>query len=258
MSEPTTSAPAATPPSPATTNPDAPNTVLFPADPAPAAPTEPVAPVTPPVAPPVDTGYKINTLENGQQEVTLSTGQIYKGTPEQVLNELAKAQYNASQRITELGRLVPPPAPPAATTPQVDPTEKALLDLVARGMGLSSGDELTAGWQQINQTTQQHQNQVTAQQFLAATPDFPKSQENADKIDATLVSLGLPATVQNLQVAHHYLKGTGQYVAVSAPPAAPRAPGMPLPPTGTTNQPIEQDPWAMPLDQLRNLVTGKV
>lgn len=255
MSDPTTSAPVSTPPSPVT---ESPNTVIFSeaesAAPA-AVPEVPAAPVVP--APPVDTGYKINTLENGQQEVTLQTGQVYRGTPDQVLNELAKAQFNASQRITELGRLVPPPAPPAPTGPQIDPTAKALADLTAQGLGFANSEEYMARLQAVEGGYQQQQNMQTAQQFLAVTPDFPKSQENADRIDATLTALGLPATVQNLQVAHHYLKGTGQYVAVSAPPATPRAPGMPLPPTGTTAVSAEQDPWAMPLDQLRNLATGR-
>lgn len=256
MSEPTTSAPALTPSSPVT---ESPNTVIFSEaeSAAPAAVTEtPTAPAVP-VAPP-DTGYKINTLENGQQEVTLQTGQVYRGTPDQVINELAKAQFNASRRITELGQLVPPPSPPAPTGPQVDPTAKALADLTAQGMGFANADEYLAELRQVQGGYQEHRNQVTAQQFLAVTPDFPKSQENADKIDATLTALGLPATVQNLQVAHHYLKGTGQYVAVSAPPVTSRPADMPLPPTGTTNQPVEQDPWSMPLDQLRNLATGKV
>jgi hypothetical protein len=255
MSEPTTSAPAVpTPPSPVT-SPDGPNTVIFPPDaPAPDAPAQPEPPAPP--APPSDP-WKIQTLENGQREVTLPTGQVYRGTNDEVLNQLAKAQTHASQRITELGQLVPPPAPPAPTGPQVDPTAKALADLTAQGMGFANADEYLAELNQVRTGYQQTQNQQTAQQFLAVTPDFPKSQENADKIDATLVALGLPATVQNLQVAHHYLKGTGQYVAVAAPPATSRPAGMPLPPNGTTNQPVEQDPWSMPLDQLRNLATGR-
>lgn len=253
MSEPTTSAPVSTPPSPVTEPISAPNTVLFPETPAPETPPETPAPA----APPVDTGYKINTLENGQQEVTLQTGQVYRGTPDQVLNELAKAQFNASQRITELGRLVPPPAPPAPTGPQIDPTAKALADLTAQGMGFSNAEEYMAEVNQVKTYYQKQHQDANVKQFLSENPDFPATNENGEKIDAIVTQLGMEPNPLSWQIVHNHLKATGQYNAVAPPVQAPRAPGMPLPPTGTTAVSAEQDPWAMPLDQLRNLATGR-
>jgi hypothetical protein len=124
-------------------------------------------------------------------------------------------------------------------------------------MGFANADEYMAELRQVRGGYEQQQTAQVAQQFLAATPDFPKSSENADKIDATLAALGLPPTLGNLQVAHHYLKGTGQYVQVATPPAAaPRAAGMPLPPNGQA-APVttvsDSDIWAMPMADVEKL-----
>jgi hypothetical protein len=252
METPTTSVPA-TPAIPSSEGISAPNTVLF----EPEAPAPVEAPVAPP---PASDPWNIQTLENGQREVTLPTGQVYRGTNDEVLYQLAKAQTHASQRIAELGRQVPPPTTPPPTLPQMDPTARALADLTAQGLGLPNAEALIERMQRLEQVETgyaQQQMQQTAQQFMASAPDFVATAENGQKVDDTLATLGLEPTVKNLQVVHHYLKSTGQYVQ-SAPPAAPtRAPDMPLPPSGTNSVPSDPDPWSMPLDDLRRQVTGR-
>ena len=255
MSEPTTLAtPAPTTPA-ATPSGDInqPNTVIHP----------PETPIAPPVAvtPEIPSDYRVNTLENGQREVVLNTGQVYRGDTDTLINELAKAQYNASKRITELGQQIPQHIEPEPVVNGIDPTAKALADLAAQGMGYQNADELTSAMNMMQQSYVQQQLNAVAAQFLATTPDFPKSPENADKLDQTLNSFGLQPTPEALTMVHNHLKATGQYVAVpNAPITQPRAPGMPMPPNGITNQPSgSQDPWAMPFAELEAAIrAGKM
>src|ERR1700743_1510942 len=102
-----------------------PNQVIFEAPVAPVEPVAPAAPVTP-------EPYRVSELENGQYEVALESGQIYKGTQAEVVRELAKAQYNATRRIAELNGKQPPAPmqqPQELAAGQVDPNALALADL---------------------------------------------------------------------------------------------------------------------------------
>ena len=233
-----------TPSSPATTSDFAPNTVLHEAPPAATPP--PVAPVTPEA--PAD--YRINTLENGQREVILNTGQRYIGDPETVINELAKAQYNASKYITDLKSQIPAaPLAPVDAGPQIDPTAKALADLTAQGMGFRDAADYMGQMQQIQQYTQQAQLNQVAANFIATTPDYPVSEENANKVDATLAAFNLPATPETLKLVHNHLKATGQYVIPPQSQQVQRPPAMPMPPNGQQAQPTgpitDDQIWAM-------------
>lgn len=229
----------AAPSSPATEL--APNTVLHEAPPAPIAPQTPEIP----------TDYRINTLENGDREVTLNSGQVYRGSPEQVINELAKAQYNASRHITDLKSQIPAqPLAPVDLGPQIDPTAKALADLTAQGMGFRNAEEYMARLNQVETFTQQQQLNQVAANFIATTPDYPVSPENADKIDQTLSAFGLPATPDALKMVHNHLKATGQYVQVPISQQVTRSAPMPMPPNGqqapTSNGPVTEDQiWSM-------------
>lgn len=221
----------------------APNTVIHAPDPA----TPPIVPQTPEI--PQD--YRVNTLENGQQEVVLNSGQIYRGTAEQVINELAKAQYNASRHITELkGQIPVSPQAPIDNGPQIDPTAKALADLVAQGEGFrDSAHKMQTQNLIVQQYEQQHINNLAAN-FIATTPDFFPSTENGDKVDSTLKQFGLEATPETLKLVHNHLKATGQYVAPPAGQQVNRSAPMPMPPNGMQVQPqgpmTEQELWALP------------
>ena len=85
-------------------------------DPAPEPVAEPPAvepPATDPVPPAADPDFTFSTLENGQREMRLSTGQVYKGKDDaELYGQLAKAQVAASKRITELSHAPAPVAPP--------------------------------------------------------------------------------------------------------------------------------------------------
>jgi hypothetical protein len=248
MSDLNTATPSATPtptPSPVTDSiGSGPNQVVFEQ---PAAPVETPAPVATSPDP-----YRVAELENGQYEVTLESGQVYKGSQSDVVRELAKAQYNATRKIAELNGKIPVQQEVQQTPQEIDATAAALADLAAKGLGFGSKDELLAQFAllpQLQENYQQQQLNNTAAQFLAQTQDFPNSPGNADKLDAYITQTGLPITVENLQMVHHYLKGTGQYERV-ATPAKQAANGMPMPPNGQTGDANGFDPWTAPLEEL--------
>src|SRR5665213_701729 len=88
------------------------------------------------VSPAADPDFTFSTLENGQREMRLSTGQVYKGKDDaELYGQLAKAQVAASKRITELSHAPAPVAPPAAAAPAipeaVDSTALAIAAMMA-------------------------------------------------------------------------------------------------------------------------------
>jgi hypothetical protein len=244
------------------------------------APAEPVA--DPPAADPAPTdppapdpdGFTLVTLENGQKEIRLASGQTYRGKDDaELYGQLARAQYNSSRRITELSRPPEPVAPPpvAATPPAVDPTALAIADLMAPAFGVKNGAELVAAFAEQQRIAQAQQEFMGAQQanfeaanFFRAVPEFSKSQADADKIDQFLQSNQLPFNAKTAEMAYYTLKAKGEMsVAPAAPPraAAPKN-NMPPPPAGTApantgkGAPTETDLWAMSADQLQELLTA--
>lgn len=245
---------------------------------------EPVAaeaPVTPPetVAEPVAeeapaSDFTFETLANGDREMRLATGQVYRGkTDQDVMNAMAKAQAEASRTITQLnGRvkeMAPPPVAPPAVEQPIDATALAIADLMAPAFGVKNGAELVAKFAEQQQTAVAQQEFMEAQRanyeaanFFRAVPEFSKSQGDADKIDQFLQTNNLPFNAATAEMAFHTLKAKGEFKA-SAPatPAAPKN-GMPAPPVGSSpaatgkGTTTEADLWAMTSEQLADLLAS--
>lgn len=224
----------------------------------------PVAVETPTVAvstsPVVAEPYKISELQNGQFEITMDSGQIFKGTQSQIMSEMAKSIHNGTRTIATLNGKTPPitePAPTIVQPGEIDPTALAITDLVAQGLDFQGGakelKEFVSIIPMLREFVQQQQLNNVASAFLAATPDFPHSDVNAGKIDAALIQYGLPATVEALQLVHNHLKATGQYERVAVAAQNGTRP-LPTPPNGFSEIPQEQDPWSMPLDKLAETI----
>lgn len=232
------------------------------------APAQPVIPAQPPAEPNPD--FTFSTLENGERELRLATGQVYKGKDDAgILEQVTRAQLEASRTITQLRSQAPPPvAPPVVPASEViDPAEEALADMTARGLGFKDGKELRAGIEALRQSSTQNQdiyleirNQQTAMQFLKETPDFVNTPANSQKLDEALVAMNLPFTAENAKWAHYALKGQGVYeapVVVTEAHSVPRtATGqfaqrtnlMPMPPNASIPAPAaptHPDPFAM-------------
>jgi len=245
-------------------------------DPAPEPVVDPPAvdaPATDPAPPAPDSDFIFSTLENGQREMRLSTGQVYRGKDDaELYGQLAKAQVAASKRITELSHAVPPVAPvapPVATEP-IDTTALAIADLMAPAFGAKNGAELVAKFAEQQETAQRQQEFMAAQQanfeaanFFRAVPEFSKSQADADRIDGFLQENGLPFNAKTAEMAYYTLKAKGEMNAapVTTRPGAPKN-QMPPPPAGTApantgkGTPTEADLWSMTSDQLAELLTS--
>lgn len=202
-----------------------PNTVIHAPEPVVAAP-EPVPVVTEPPA-----EYKINTLENGEREIVMNSGQVFRGTTDQVMDAMAKSVFHGTKRIAELGQQAPPQQT-QPTGPTIDPTAKALADLTAQGMGFKNADDYMARLNQVEQYTQQQQTANMVAQFLTSTPEFPATEENGQKVDALVNQLGMTPSVESWKVAYNHLKATGQLVVNPAAAQQQRPAAMPLPPNG--------------------------
>jgi hypothetical protein len=229
-------------------------------------------PIETPPAPAED--FTFTTLENGQREMKLATGQVYRGKDDaELYGQLAKAQIAASRRITELSRTPEPVAAPPtpAAEPAIDPTALAIADLMAPAFGVKNGQELVAAFAEQQRTAVAQQEFMAAQQanyeaanFFRAVPEFSKSQADADRIDQFLQQNQRPFNAKTAEMAYYTLKAKGEMMAAPAAPAAPRAPknGMPPPPTGTApantgkGAPNETDLWNMSTDQLQELLTA--
>ena len=193
------------------------------------APTEPVTePVVEPVVEPVaetvpDSDFTFSTLENGQREMRLSTGQVYRGKDDaELYSQLAKAQISASKRITELSHAAPPvvPVAPVVAEPPVDATALAIADLMAPAFGAKNGAELVAKFAEQQETAQRQQEFMAAQQanfeaanFFRAVPEFSKSQADADRIDHFLQENNLPFNAKTAEMAYYTLKAKGEMTA---------------------------------------------
>jgi hypothetical protein len=246
-----------------------PNAPAQPNEPAqPETPAQPADPAQPPVVP--DPDFTLATLENGEREMRLATGQVYKGKDDQELfAQLGKAQTAASRRITELSRTPEPVTPVVPPVEQpIDATALAIADLMAPAFGVKNGAELVAAFAEQQRTANAQQEFMAAQQanfeaanFFRAVPEFSKSQADADKIDSFLQTNNLPFNANTAEMAYYTLKAKGEMTAAPATtrPAAPKN-SMPAPPTGTApantgkGAPTEADLYSMTTEQLAELI----
>lgn len=245
---------ATTPPATSESVGTGPNQVIF-ENPAPVE-TQPVAAIPDPAAP--TEPYQMHELENGQFEVKMESGQVFKGTQQQVMQEMARSVFHGTRTIAEL-RGKTPPAPPEPTLQpgQIDPTALALADLAAQGLGFENAAALKRVFEpipQIQQNFEERQRMDIAASFLSNTPDYQNVEANNNKFDEAFQRTGLALSVENMQMVHNHLKATGQYVKVATPQPVQRQPGMPLPPNGMTTTPGTQNPYEMPFEELEAMM----
>lgn len=243
-----------------------------PVAPAPVAPSAEDPASTNPAPDPVDPDFTFATLENGQREMRLATGQVYRGKDDaELYGQLAKAQIAASRRITELSARPDPvaPASPTPTTPEaMDPTALAIADLMAPAFGVKNGQELVAAFAEQQRIANAQQEYMAGQQanmeaanFFRAVPEFSKSQADADKIDQFLQAHQLPFNANTAEMAYYTLKAKGEMtVAPTTTRVATPKNQMPAPPVGTApantgkGTTTEADLWNMTADQLAELL----
>lgn len=216
--------------------------------PEPVAEEAPVAPETPVAAEP-DADFTFATLESGQKELRLSTGEVYRGaTDAEVMANLAKGKVEANRHIQQLKQ---PAAPtPASVTapakPAIDPAAEAIADYAAQGFGFANAAAMREAIGQFQQSSnnfstsaQEMAEQQQAMSFIKSTPDFVATPANGERIDNFIRERKLPYTQQSMEDAFYALKGRGLLEGKPVTPTAvadTRKNNMPAPPTG--NSPV--------------------
>lgn len=252
-------------------------------DPAPETPAEvPVdnapaeTPVALPEAPPEPQDISISTLENGEKEIRLATGQVYRGKDDaSVIMELGKAQLEASRYTQTLKQQLEaaqkPPMQESPAEAALDPAAQYFADSAAQGLGFKDASELKEAIQFMKQqatgfqsTLQQQQLQQVAVEFVRSTPDFTVTPGNTAKLEETLDKMCLPPTVENIRFAHYALKGQGAYEApqprTEIGQFAPKN-NMPLPPTsGAPNVSTQAavDPFSLSDEEFKQQFAQRV
>ena len=146
--------------------------------------------------------------------VFLQTGQTYKGkTKDELIQELVKAQENASRRIAELSHQLPAQQPVQQVQQQPTFDQQKYYQMLAENPVAANSYlleftpeavQLREQLEQISQFNNVLQEQTAVNQFKAETPDFPVQQDVANKFEEVWNQFGLPITTANLKLVHAY------------------------------------------------------
>lgn len=219
---------------------------------------------------------EIKTLENGKISAKLETGEVFEGDALEVTTKLAEAQVNTKRWgqgfRDELDTLKK--TPPSVTTPPPDPNEAQLrsylLNEFGKGLGYESGEQLKADLGKLKGSTEEMSKNMALQSFFTMHPEFPGTESANAEIGKIFDAHGWKdVTAENLHLAHleatylHTKDPNRGYeplteAQVSETWAANMAKSNRTPPpmlrSGSPDaNPNQQDPWNMPINDLRNM-----
>jgi len=217
-------------------------------------------------------------------EISLPTGQVYKGeTPQELLDNLAKAQTEASRTISDykakmaelentvsaLKQQIPPPKSNDPEKDELtkeyfakwsqDPTEANKIAL-AQILGVSP-DKVGP---MLRTAVESQMVNTAADEFLTRCPEFPQTPQNAQLMKEALAArYGTTmdaATADNLELVYNDLVRNGRIVpnplpasrTVNANNPLPNLRGNSAPPNPVTD--ILSQAYTMPLDQLKQVM----
>ena len=138
-----------------------------------------------------------------------------------------------------------------------------ILEQTAKGLGYNSAAEYKADLARVKANTEEMNNHIVAGTFMAQHPEYPQTDEAADKLTKLLQENNLPFTPQTLAMGNAYLINQGEIKPLSAEEqntawagrmqAENRQTPPPMIPSGSpdSNPSQQNDPWAMKLDDLR-------
>lgn len=233
-----------------------------PSEPVVAQPAQPALPALP--APPAL--FERKDAGEGKFEVRLNTGEIFTGTPDELVEKLAGSAahtHNYGRQLkTELQsyKQQAQPASPIQAPPAVDPAEQMIADITARNMGFGNAAEMRQAVERMNSNQMEIQGRMVANQFMSENPDFGPSEHNSRVLTEILANNGMPETPQTLAMAHGWAKAQGMYEQVTPQPRGqqwqrPQPP--PTLPQGSSPQGAsgvsDADLRTMPMDKLAEL-----
>lgn len=179
------------------------------------------------------------------QEVKLATGQVYRGTPEQIIGELTKAQTNASLALQELKRQNEALAQQVPRQPQGQPAEfdaKHYWELMEKDPRLGNRyawaadlgipeDQVSQALSFAVQTATEVQRDRHLVAFYAQTPEYDANPDNAQLLIDRLQQSARPPTADNLKLSFMELVTEGRMKALEAPVAPETGPREAIPPS---------------------------
>jgi hypothetical protein len=239
---------------------------------APAAPQDTQQQAPPVQAPPVEAPpqlFERTSLEDGKIQVKLNTGEIFTGTPDELVEKLAGSAAHThvygkrlKTQLEQFQQQQQPQAPvQQPNQAPVDPAEQMIADIAARSMGFANAAEQRQAYERLNAGQMEIQGRMVANQFMAENPDFAPSDHNSRILTETLAQNGMPETPQTLAMVHQWLKMQNAYEQVAMPPRGPafqRAQAPPAMPNGSSPQNAPQmteaDLWKMKPEDIAGLM----
>jgi len=230
---------------------------------------------------------KLEKQPDGSYQVSLATGEVFKGDAEHVMQELAKSKVHTTRWAQQIKRehqpgqpsITPLPGESLALQPQngngngQETFGQWAADEQARALGFSNHQELIQ-WGQETRQKQAEQDQMLSDyrtdrmmfDFIRDNPDFPGTQEANDAIGEIMASTGWDVNAQNLSAAHAFAVRRGVYKPLSndeqqaglTTTAPQQRSGSAPPPMIRSNSPELQQPfdlWTEPLaDQRKRII----
>lgn len=220
---------------------------------------------------------EVTKNDDGTVEVKLETGEIYKGDPIDVMNQMGTS-YVSGKRWTQnikaenenlKNQQLNPPAPPPPAAPSGNADERALqdylLDQQGKALGFKDGAEYRKRLEFINNTADRQSNEQVATDFMLACPEFTGEPDAVEKLAQKVEQMGWEYTQPNLMAAHLLCVRQGAYkvltmdeVNMAANERSAKTEGRTVPPPppqgGAPGNADQTNPWAMSTDELRKKV----
>ncbi len=219
--------------------------------------------------------HELKTLEGGKIEVTLETGEKFSGDPLEVTAKLADSKVEtrrhyeglATTAQAEVERLKTQPAPVVQPQTPTEVQEKQWQDYIveqtAKGLGYENAEQFKTDLSKVKGVTAEVENQAVAANFLQSCQDFPNTPEAIEALSKKIDDNKWDFSPQSMIAAHTMCVRENQYKALtpdeinqtwannmqaattrSSPPPMIRSNN----PEGNSSA---NDPWSMPLDNLR-------
>jgi hypothetical protein len=235
-----------------------------------AAPVEPVAEVAETTeevtAEPIVVEKEIDLGDGSGIQIFRGVGPTQEAAFTALVDELAKAQANATKKIQELSRPAPAPVVETASPENefllaqriMDTPRAAIRDVLKEEFGLAPA-EIKAKLAAADKIVRDQRDTELANRFMAANPDYYAAPQNGRRLERQLALEGLPNTFENLQKVYNDLKADGLITAKptdAAPVIRTRSSGLstrsgvPAPP------PKAVDISKLTTEQLRELSGG--
>lgn len=206
---------------------------------------------------------------DGSYQVTLATGEVFKGSADEVIAKQAEAHVHTKRWAQEIKTKAETPAAPVVETPQESPDDIAtrnwLVEQTAKAFGMTP-DEYRAAVQQVFNTTQQTV-QITRQQelnnawldFTQACPDFVDTPETCsalvEYLPADVVAQKRVPSSDDLKRAHAAALYDKKYQPGQVTAQQPHVPVPPvMPSSGASTTVGEVDPYKIPIAELKKLI----